>query len=97
LRAGRRVGVVLRRRTLFRIALTSFGVQAIVRGLSGSSVEAVRGLLLLSENGLPISRLRQSPPRRNGLTQRPRNGGVLQSPVPDAHAVALRCSGGRSF
>jgi hypothetical protein len=34
LRAGRRVGVVLRRRTLFRIALTSFGVQAIVRGLS---------------------------------------------------------------
>src|SRR5262245_7883896 len=34
LRAGRRVGVVLLRRTLFRIALTSFGTQAIVRGLS---------------------------------------------------------------
>ena len=34
LRAGRRVGVVLRRRTLFRIALTSIGVQAIVRGLN---------------------------------------------------------------
>src|SRR5262245_29655281 len=34
LRAGRRVGVVLRRRTLLRIALTSFGFQAIVRGLS---------------------------------------------------------------
>src|SRR5262245_65739396 len=33
LRAGRRVGVVLRRRTLLRIALTSFGTQAIVRGL----------------------------------------------------------------
>jgi hypothetical protein len=34
LRAWRRVGVVLRRRTLLRIALTSFGVQAIVLGLS---------------------------------------------------------------
>src|SRR5262245_9056364 len=34
LRAGRRVGVVLRRRTLCRIDLTSFGFQAIVRGLS---------------------------------------------------------------
>ncbi len=34
LRAGRRVGVVLRRRTLFRIALSSFGVQAIVLEIS---------------------------------------------------------------
>src|SRR5215510_10274765 len=34
LRAGRRVGVVLRRRTHFRIALTSFGAQAIFLGIS---------------------------------------------------------------
>src|SRR4030095_11802397 len=54
LRAGRRVGVVLRRRSLFRIALNTFEVQAIVRGLSRpTNTGGISLNLPLHENGAP--------------------------------------------
>src|SRR5262245_25204622 len=65
LRAGRRVCVVFRRRSLLRIALTSFGIQAIVRGLSRHT----------NTGGISLN----WPPHENGVLPPEFSGGKARS------------------